>query len=132
MSDKKWLCPDCGNAALSVGQGIELPPDRWSDEITLHTVCCTSCPFYGVAVYMESRRGALNSESWKHYGYHVTHSVHELLRDAIAQCPNPGKWQCRCPAHLLLGKQDALGEWDWPRQSSIDRATMFQISALEL
>ena len=132
MNDKKWLCPDCGNVALSVEQGIELPPNRWSDEIALHTVSCTLCPFRGVAVYEESRRGALNSESWKHFGYHVTESVHALLRNAIAQCPNPGNWRCRCPAHLLLGRQNAQGEWDWPQQSGIDLTTLFQISVAEL
>ena len=127
MTDAQWLCPECGNAALSMGQGIQLPPDRWSDEIALQPISCTNCAFLGVAVYEESRRGALDSESWKYFGYRITESLDAILRSAIAQCPEPGKWRCACPAHRLLGSQNAQGEWNWLRQSGIDTTSRFPI-----
>jgi hypothetical protein len=127
MTDAQWLCPECGNAALSMGQGIQLPPDRWSDEIALQPISCTNCAFLGVAVYEESRRGALDSESWKYLGYRVTESANAILRSAIAQCPEPEDWRCVCPAHLLLGSRDTEGQWNWLQQSGIDRATQFPI-----
>ena len=54
-----FLCPDCSAKSLIIAMRLELAPDSRWDEITLQTIACASCGFRGVAVYRESRRGAL-------------------------------------------------------------------------
>ena len=66
-----FLCPECSSRSLNIILSLELPPDSRSDEITLQTVECSQCGFSGIAVYEESRRGALDSESVDHYSYRV-------------------------------------------------------------
>ena len=127
MTGSSFLCPDCDGATLVSGPGIELPPDSRSDEISLQALCCTSCSFRGIAIYRESRRGALDSESWEHLGYRVPQSVLVSVQDAIALCPEPGRRSCRCTAHVLLGAQDSQGAWTWPLQQGIDAAHSFTI-----
>jgi hypothetical protein len=127
MSHAKLLCPDCGNATVSIGRSIELPPDRWSDEISLQCIFCTSCPFQGIAVYRESRRGAPDSESWKHTGYRVAESVCASLQHSIELCPNPLNRSCHCPSHVSLGTQDSQGEWVWLLKNNIDTTRAFVI-----
>jgi hypothetical protein len=107
-----FLCPRCSrHGSLRITLKIELPPDSRSDEITLQTVRCADCGFAGIAVYEESRRGALDTESFQHTGYEVTRSQLRGLRRIIKSCPDPGDRRCPCATHQRLGKTDSSGRW---------------------
>ncbi len=74
------ICPDCQANPLKITQSLELPSDIRNDEITLQIVHCDECGFHGLAVYQESRRGALDSESWEHEGYRVSEEDFQTVR----------------------------------------------------
>jgi hypothetical protein len=97
---------------LKITARIELPPDSRSDEIALQIVVCSQCRFAGIAVYEESRRGALDSESFTHVGYRASAEDVRRLRRMIQQCPEPRNWRCKCPVHQELGAQDSSGRWN--------------------
>lgn len=108
-----FRCPECAAPnSLTIVRSIELPPDSRSDEIALQIVECVGCGFAGIAVYQESRRGALGDESVDHTGYVVSSSDLKAVRDTMARCPNPRNRRCRCAAHRALGKRDPTGRWD--------------------
>lgn len=110
-------CPKCQSVAtLKINQSIELPPDSRSDEIALQLVVCSreSCGFRGVAIYEESRRGALDSEHWDHTGYRVSVEVFEKLGSTIARCPDPSRANCQCDSHQKLGGVSLSGRWQPP------------------
>lgn len=66
-----FRCPSCDQPSLEITQSLELPADDQWDEIALQALKCsaTACGFTGIAVYEESRRGALDSECVVHTGY---------------------------------------------------------------
>jgi len=106
------MCPECLTpGSLNITLSLELPPDSRSDEITLQVVECSHCEFRGVAIYEESRRGALDSESWQHDGYRVALGDLQALIHTMRQCPEPSKPGCPCPAHQHLGRHGATGRW---------------------
>lgn len=108
-----FLCPECSTSqSLKINAKIELPPDSRSDEITLQIVECSRCRFAGIAVYEESRRGALDDESFSHVGYRVSARDLGTLKRTIAQCPEPNNWRCGCSAHQTLSKKDVGGRWN--------------------
>lgn len=108
-------CPECSSeASLAVVRRIELPPDSRSDEITLELLACGACEFRGAAVYQESRRGALDSESWEYHGYQMEPAALARLERSIASCPASGDRRCDCQAHQDLGRQDPSGRWQPP------------------
>lgn len=107
-----FLCPKCSTKSLSITSKIELPPDSRSDEITLQIVDCTRCSFAGIAIYEESRRGALDTESFDHTGYRVREDDLTALRKTIRHCPEPNNWHCDCIAHRMLGNKDGSGHWN--------------------
>ena len=109
-----FLCPNCSShqRSLKIKARIELPPDSRSDEITLQIVECSQCRFTGIAVYEESRRGALDSESFTHVGYRVSAQDVRKLRRMIRQCPEPDNRRCGCPVHQELGSRDSSGRWN--------------------
>jgi len=118
-----FVCPACSHhASLKIVLSIELPPDSRSDEITLQVVQCSDCAFAGIAVYEESRRGRLDSESLHHTGYYVNKNDLRELRKAIRSCPEPRNPRCQCPTHRTLGKTDASGRWDALRHLEITEA----------
>jgi len=86
-----------------------------SDEITLQVVSCAACDFRGMAVYQESRRGALGSETWDHTGYVVDKSLVNSLAKTIRSCPLPRDHKCKCASHKRLSKRDAYGRWQMPQ-----------------
>ena len=108
-----FVCPECLTpGSLKIAHKIELPPDSEWDEIALQIVQCSHCRFQGVAVYTESRRGALDSEIWRHVGYRTEIDELESLQHAIEQCPNPSNPRCQCPSHLSLAQtHPATGQW---------------------
>lgn len=106
-----FVCPECARPELEITLSIELPPDARSDEITLQTVECSRCGFQGAAVYEESRRGALDSESWHHQGHRLEKEPLRALVEAIRACPDRRNRGCRCASHRGLGRTDASGRW---------------------
>jgi hypothetical protein len=110
-----FQCPDCFTSnSLEIAASIELPADSRSDEIVLQLVACSACGFQALAVYEESRRGALDSESWDHTGYRVEVGELGSVRAAILRCPRPNQAGCPCPTHRDLGRTDAQGLWIGP------------------
>lgn len=108
-----FRCPMCQTPdSLLISRSLDLPPDSRSDEIALQIVCCSQCGFEGLAVYEESRRGVLDSESWDHTGYRAAAKDLADLRKGIAACPLPKDPGCKCPAHQKYGRRDATGRWD--------------------
>jgi hypothetical protein len=108
-----FTCPECSvPQSLKIALKIELPPDGRSDEITLQIVKCSECKFSGIAVYEESRRGDLASESVHHLGYRVGKDELDNLGSMIKRCPNPKNPRCDCSAHRRLGRKDASGRWN--------------------
>jgi hypothetical protein len=90
---------------------IELPADARSDEITLQVVECSKCGFKGIAVYEESRRGALDQDSFSHTGYEITNQDLDEIRRLIRSCPDSNNSRCACPAHKKLGEKDSQAYW---------------------
>jgi hypothetical protein len=110
-----FVCPSCkkiGTFAITVS--IELPPQGWSDELTLQMVECSACQFRGVAVYRESRHGSLESESVDHTCYPVEPSEFERLAAKLRQCPDRSNPACPCPAHTRLAATSSLNRWEPP------------------
>jgi hypothetical protein len=97
--------------ALEIIASIQFPPDSRSDDIYLQVVVCGRCGFRGLAVYEESRRGAMDSESWDHTGYRLEPAGLESIVQAIESCPEPNNQACTCSAHRDLGERDAAGRW---------------------
>jgi hypothetical protein len=106
-----FRCPECLSTSLEIARTIELPPDSRSDEITLQVMECSGCGFRALAVYEESRRGALDSEAWEHCGYQASPASLQSIAAAIEACPAPRDPHCPCPSHRILGRRDALGRW---------------------
>ena len=69
-----FRCPACHQPSLEIVQSLELPADDQWDEIAVQELRCSgpACGFRGIAVYEESRRGALDSECVVHTGYVLT------------------------------------------------------------
>jgi len=107
-----FVCPECSEKSLKITSRIELPPDSRSDKIALQIVRCARCGFAGIAVYEESRRGALGSESFDHTGYRVSADDLKRVKRAIDRCPKPRNRRCKCSAHRKLGSKDTSGRWN--------------------
>ncbi|MBN1316839.1 MAG: hypothetical protein JXA42_15275 [Anaerolineales bacterium] len=120
-----FLCPECSSYSLKITLKIELPPDSRSDEITLQVIKCTQCDFQGIAVYEESRRGRLDSESFSHTGYLVSKADVSALKKMIRQCPAPRDKRCDCQVHRQLGRKDIGGRW--AGLVDIDTTGIFQL-----
>lgn len=107
-----FRCPQCHSpGGLEIECSIELPPDRYSDEISLQIIRCRDCIYTGLAVYAEERGSCPECEGWRHLGYWVSPDAVEATRNAICACPNPHDRQCDCPAHRSLSEQDLTGHW---------------------
>jgi hypothetical protein len=110
-----FACPCCQQpASLAIVASIELPPDTRSDEIALQVLACEACEFRALAIYEESRRGALDSEAWEHTGYAVPGSLLERVKESIQRCPNQADSSCGCPSHRGLNRVDRVGRWQAP------------------
>jgi len=123
-------CPKCQSVgALKIIQSIELPPDVRSDEISFQLLACSndSCGFQGVAIYEESRRGALDSDHWDHTGYRVSDEIFEKLKTTFAQCPDPANASCQCESHQELGNVSPAGSVRWQPPEGIEWGSAFPI-----
>ncbi|HSO27941.1 MAG TPA: hypothetical protein VLS48_07705 [Anaerolineales bacterium] len=107
-----FRCPVCGDPqGLQIAASLELPGDAQMDEISLQAVRCAACGFCGSAVYAESRRGALDDESWRHQGYGMAPEEFAWLQRSLLSCPNSVQRDCRCAAHRRFARQDTSGRW---------------------
>lgn len=105
-----FQCPDCSKAeSLKITSTLQLPPDSRSDEIILQVLKCSSCDFAGIALYEESRRGAMDDDSYDHTGYRMDPAELDLLEGLIRKCRRPKKPRCGCEIHVGLGEKDASG-----------------------
>jgi hypothetical protein len=111
--------------ALKIVQTLVLPPDSRSDDIILQVVKCGQCGFKGLAVYEESRRGALDSESWSHTAYRVASQDLKSVAAAIRACPSPRDPRCQCDTHQQLGSRDRGGRWNGLQKITVEDS--FQI-----
>jgi hypothetical protein len=110
-----FICPECSTkGSLRIIQSLSLPPDSRSDDIILQIIECQKCDFRGAAIYEESRRGAFDSDSWEHLGFHVHKEQLDALSIVMAGCPDPGNTKCQCQVHYLLGKRKKNGRWRRP------------------
>ena len=106
-------CGECKKTnVLQIIQSLVLPPDSRSDDIIVQVVQCANCGFRGLAVYEESRRGGMDSESWSHTAYHVSADDMKTVSAAIRSCSSPKNPKCPCRAHRELGKRDRGGRWN--------------------
>ena len=118
-----FVCPNCLiPQALNIDKSITLPPDSRSDDILLQTVRCSQCGFRGAAVYEESRRGGMDSESWDHRGYYLSESDLKWLSALINRCPAKKNKKCRCQAHKELGQKNEYGRWIRPESFSWEKS----------
>ncbi|MCJ7622817.1 MAG: hypothetical protein MUO76_04885 [Anaerolineaceae bacterium] len=108
---RTFQCPQCNSYSLKITASIDLPYDHKWDDITLQTVKCAGCGFTGLATYLESRRGALDSETWYHDGYHVSKEVVGKVTKYIKNCPKPRDKRCGCASHKALGMKDEAFRW---------------------
>ena len=109
-------CPSCQGNSLKIDLRLELLPSD-SDETQVQTVECKACGFRGIAVYEESRRGSLKSESVRHGGYEVSDADLELVVSAVRLCPDPYNKHCRCQTHLAW----ANPQWSVERRMTVKR-----------
>ena len=106
-------CGVCKKAnVLQITRSLVLPPDSRSDDIIVQEVQCASCGFRGLAVYEESRRGGMDSESWSHTAYRVSADDLKAVTAAMRTCPSPKNSKCRCRAHRKLGRRDRNDRWE--------------------
>jgi len=113
-------CPDCGVAALGIEESIELGSDDRSDEVALQIVECHACGAEYVAVYEESRRGALDDESVWHAAYPADTEALNEVRSIIASCRDPREADCGCRGHQrareFVQDEDSPGvDWEQPK-----------------
>ena len=73
------LCACCDCYTLKIKYAVEIYPDQNYDECSVQVVKCSNCQFEGIAIYEESRRGSLDSESFSHLAYKVPASKIELF-----------------------------------------------------
>ncbi len=99
---------------------MELGPDERSDEVTLQIVRCAACGLAAVAVYEESRRGALDDESVFHAAFPTDEDALDEMRDIFASCRAPENPDCQCRGHqrareMLEERLEPVGvDWENP------------------
>ena len=113
-----FLCPDCTRETLRIIKKIELPSDSRSDEISLQVIQCNKCGLLGVAIYEESRRGSLISESYSHIGYLLPEEIMDAVIQAIEKCPDVRNTRCKCSSHKYFHKLDGDKRWSWINNQS--------------
>lgn len=121
-----FFCPDCKQDALQIEESLALAPDDGNDELALQAVVCSHCGLRALAVYRESRRGALDSEAWRHEGYRVRAVDYWAVREAMGACPARADTSCDCVAHRKLGAIDG-GMWNGLRRSGVMVNGMFDM-----
>mgnify|MGYP001473485810 CR=1 FL=1 len=106
-----FICPQCETAHLVITHSLALPPDNRSDEIILQLMQCNTCLLKALAVYQESRRGAIDHESWDHSDYLISVEDWESVQTILIACPQPDNPACNCATHQKYKQYDQQGIW---------------------
>ena len=106
---REFKCPACQGYSLKIERSMELPPSD-VDETSVQTVKCETCGFRGIAVYEESRRGSMSSDSFRHLGYEVSDEDLQFVENGFRLCPYPQNKDCRCETHLSWAKLAWIGQ----------------------
>jgi len=77
------LCPSCKQPYLRVTASRDIDPGQNYDERAIQVLICSSCGYTGIGIYEESRRGALDSESFNHISYNSPIEKVYLLQKLI-------------------------------------------------
>lgn len=120
-------CPACKKGGLAIQLSMELMPGPDDDDVTLQTIACGACGFKGIAIYRESRHGALGSERWHHHGYAMSEKSLDAIMDALAKCADPRNRRCGCETHAALGGRN----WTDLSQNGIDVEKQFHMKKAE-
>jgi hypothetical protein len=118
-----FKCPSCLGNKLKIDLGLQLWPGD-VDEEHVQTVKCEGCGFRGIAVYRESRRGSLKSESVWHDGFEVSDKDMEFMLNGIQRCPSPRDRHCQCETHLAWRKFN----WVAPQHSGMTVKRQFRMN----
>jgi hypothetical protein len=106
---------------LRVEEALELGSDDRSDEVTLQIVMCAGCGLESVALYEESRRGALDEEAVHHAAFPADEEALADVRSMIASCRDPEDADCGCRGHqrareMMEDQFDPPGiDWEDPQ-----------------
>ncbi|GEM_PF-976297 len=105
-------CPQCQvKNSLQILTTLELGPAAGADETMIQLTECSHCEFQALAIYQESRGGALEGEAFSHQGYPLAKEQFQLLTDLFRVCPDGFKRMCGCQAHQELARHAALQDW---------------------
>ncbi|RIK65561.1 MAG: hypothetical protein DCC64_00130 [Planctomycetota bacterium] len=102
-----FQCPACLKPTLRISRVIHLLSDALWDEIAVQLVTC-ECGFSGAAVYEEERRGRLDEETSRHYGYKLSAEQSAQFKEMLDACPNLNDENCECPTHLAMNASDDM------------------------
>lgn len=105
------ICPRCDAHSLEIIRALELSSDASSDEITVYQIACARHGLHGAAVYLESRRGRLDAESWDHSGFILEDGDYWRLDGLTQACPNSASQCCNGGAHTYFNQLDPAGHW---------------------
>jgi len=96
---RMFVCPRCGAKGLKIVKSMDLPPDRRSDDVILQITECHSCSFKGLALYEESRRGAMGGESFEHTGFWPSDEALTKVEAIFSFCSYLRDKRCGCEGH---------------------------------
>ena len=99
-----FKCPACEGGSLKIELSMELPPGD-VDETSVQMVKCENCGFRGIAVYEESRRGSMSSDSFWHMGFEVSDEDLQFVQNGFRLCPARSNQNCQCETHLAWAKR---------------------------
>lgn len=102
-----FKCPACEGGSLKIELSMELPPSE-VDETSVQMVKCEDCGFRGIAIYEESRRGSMSSDSFRHVGYEVSDENLQLVESGLRLCPARSNNRCQCEIHLAWARSGGI------------------------
>lgn len=93
-----FACGACKAEAMEIKIAVDVEPDSDSDEARAQVLRCSACGRGALGIYEESRRGRLDSESWRHWGWIVDDDVITTATERLQAEPRPTAEQWRAIA----------------------------------
>lgn len=84
-----FACEACKATTLAIVLAVEVEPDDDSDEASAQILRCDTCGAGALGIYEESRRGRLDRESWRHWGWFVGDDVIASAEAKLRATPRP-------------------------------------------